>query len=54
MIEMRWIEYEEINTIGTFTIGQKKTKLQYRQITRYIDGERWSEWVDVPTTKEEK
>ena len=58
MIELRWLEYEEMQFDDVCSpIGQVRTKLQYRQMLNPIEIEFqepiWSEWQDVPTETEE-
>jgi len=65
MVELRWIETPDI---FSFVPVQSRKKLQYRQVIKVYnpsykgtdgkwhhgyESETWSDWIDVPTVKEQ-
>jgi len=55
MIELRWLEYESLfGGIDGTQYGCIEKKLQYRFFSKGYETNLWSEWIDVPTVKEEK
>ena len=58
MIDLRWVEIIEYLPENAFE-GTNDKKLQFRQVGNFYNPvldhmeERWSEWIEVPTVKEE-